>query len=474
MGIEGYARAAKRAGCPRNQIENFLAAGTILQDRQLKASAAARECDKPGGPVDILYGGSRGSGKSHWGIAQVITDDCVRAPGIKCLILRRVGKANQEGFEDLRRRVLPAIEHRYNAGRGLVTLPNGSVVVLGHFNRESDVDAYLGLQYDVILIEESTTLTRQKHLDINSTNRTSHPWFRPRRYHTTNPGGIGHGFLKKKFILPHRAGREKDTRFIPATVADNRFVNPEYRANLEEQSGWKRRAWLYGDWDIGVGQFFTNWHHGTHVVRPFRIPKHWPAWVGFDHGYRHYTAAYLAVRSDEGIVYIVAEHCERLALPEWHAPRIKEMVERAGVEWDRLDGVYAGGDVFAESRGGSVADDYAKEGIDLIRANMNRVEGASELLSRLGQSDVGEDGSPRWIVRPRLFVFEGCTKLIECIPEMVHDPKRVEDVLKVDTDDDGTGGDDPYDGVRYTVIHALTYESGGRHYGRHLVHNHRG
>jgi hypothetical protein len=136
--------------------------------------------------------------------------------------------------------------------------------------------------------------------------------------------------------------------------------------------------------------------------------------------------------------------------------------------------VYAGGDVFAESRGGSVADDYAKEGIDLTTANMNRVEGASEFLSRLGQYEASDGGELAWIVRPRLFVFDECTKLIECIPELVHDEKRVEDVKKVDADEEGVGGDDAYDSARYGLVHALSYESGGRHYGGHAIHNHRG
>src|SRR5687768_11095669 len=100
--IDTYIQAALSAGCPANQIELFIRAGVVLQPRQLAASAAAREADKADGPVAIGYGGARGGGKSHWLLAQMGADDCQRAPGLKCLHLRRVGKANLENFEDLR------------------------------------------------------------------------------------------------------------------------------------------------------------------------------------------------------------------------------------------------------------------------------------------------------------------------------------------------------------------------------------
>ena len=56
------------------------------------------------------------------------------------------------------------------------------------------------------------------------------------------------------------------------------------------------------------------------------------------------------------------------------------------------------------------------------------------------------------MIRPTLFVFDRCARLIECLPQMQHDPHRPEDVLKVDCDDDGVGGDDPYDCLRYGLM----------------------
>jgi hypothetical protein len=85
----------------------------------------------------------------------------------------------------------------------------------------------------------------------------------------TNPGGVGHARYRTKFVLPMLERREMDTRFIPARVGDNQFNNPEYRRILEGLTGWQKRAWLDGDWDIAAGQFFTSFRREVHVVEDF-------------------------------------------------------------------------------------------------------------------------------------------------------------------------------------------------------------
>ncbi len=116
--LERYMAMGQRAGCPRDQMDNFVRAGVVLQERQLAASAAARLCDRADGPTAVGYGGARGGGKSHWLLAQMGADDCQRVPGLKCLLLRKVGKANMEHFEDLRRRLF--------AGWGMSFRPTGA------------------------------------------------------------------------------------------------------------------------------------------------------------------------------------------------------------------------------------------------------------------------------------------------------------------------------------------------------------
>lgn len=420
-------------------------------------SAAARLCDRPDGPTRIGVGGARGGGKSHWGIAQVGADDCQREPGLKCLLLRKVGKANKENFEDLRRRLLMALPHTYNRQEGILTFANESRIIVGHFQKESDIDAYLGLEYDVILVEEATTLTSSKIKDIATCNRTSKPNWRPRIYLTTNPGGVGHAWFKRDFVTPFRSQTEGMTRFVPSLPDQNAFLDSEYiRTNLDTLTGWKLRAWRYGDWDIAAGQYFTNWRQDLHVIPKMEPVRGWPVWCALDYGFTHYTVVYLLTQDGDGNIYILDEHAERGWLPQRHAPAIIAMLGRHGLRLDHLWKFVAGEDVFAKKgHGKTIAEDYAEEGIILTAANVDRVNGAGEILARLGDADVNPP------IAPRLFITELCPRLIECIPALEHDPHRPEDVLKVDCDDDGLGGDDPYDTARYGVMAAWGRRSGG-------------
>jgi phage terminase large subunit len=104
----------------------------------------------------------------------------------------------------------------------------------------------------------------------------------------------------------------------------------------------------------------------------------------------------------------------------------------------------AGADVFShQSDGTTIAAQCAREGLTLTPANVERVNGWAEILHRLGDPASG--------VKPKLFIHERCGRLLECLPALQHDPNRPEDVLKADCDEDGVGGDDCADCLRYMV-----------------------
>jgi phage terminase large subunit len=376
-------------------------------------------------------------------------DDCQRVPDLKCLLLRKVGNANMEHFEDLRRRLFTGLVHEFSAYRGVLTFSNGSRIIAGHFQSEKDIDAYLGLEYDVIGIEEATTLSSRKHTDITTCCRTSKPNWRPRIYSTSNPGGIGHAWYRTKFVVPYFEKRESETRFVPARVTDNAFNNPEYRKVLEGLSGWQKRAWLDGDWDLAAGQYFTTFRREVHVVPGFDETRAREWFAALDYGFAHYTVVLLGCTDGDGNLFVVDEHAERLWLPQRHAAAIRAMVGRhrigdRALEVGDLRRIVAGTDVFSrQSDGTTIAGQYAREGIPLKPANMDRVNGWAEVLQRLG--DGGES------VWAKLFIHQRCGRLAETLPAMQHDPNRPEDVLKVDADEDGVGGDDAADALRYLV-----------------------
>ncbi len=438
------AKAAVAAGCPQDQLLNLVRGEACLQERQLVACAAARLCDQPNGPTAVGYGGARGGGKSHWLLAQMGVDDCQREKNLKCLLLRKVGKANLEHFEDLRRKLFNRLPHEFSAFRGILTFANGSRIIAGHFQNEKDIDAYLGLEYDVIGIEEATTLTSRKYQDITTCCRSSKPNWRPRIYSTTNPGGVGHAWYRTKFVAPMLEHREIDTRFIPARVTDNRWNNPDYVRVLEGLTGWQKRAWLDGDWDIAAGQFFTNFRREIHVLNDFDPARGVEWFAALDYGFAHYTVALLGCRDGDGNIFIVDEHAERLWLPQRHAAGIRAMLARHGLEPERLRRFSAGADVFSRQGDGStVASQYERLGIRLKPASMDRINGWAELMQGFGDPDNG--------VKPTLFIHQRCKRLVETIPTLQHDPNRPEDVLKIDADEDGVGGDDAADCLRYLV-----------------------
>ncbi|MCX6902382.1 MAG: hypothetical protein NTW03_02645 [Verrucomicrobia bacterium] len=449
-----FAAAARFSGCTQDQMQNFIRAGVLLQPKQLAASAAARLCDLPDGPTAIGFGGARGGGKSYWLLAQMGVDDCQRMPGLKCLLLRKVGKSNLESFEDLRRRLFPKLHHEFSVSRRQLTFDNGSRIIIGHFQCEKDIDAYLGLEYDIIGIEEATTLTSRKYHDIVTCCRTSKVLpdgqpMRPRVYSTTNPGGVGHAWYRTLYVVPYQRRQETNTRFIPATINDNTFTNVEYWDVLNGLSGWQKRAWLYGDWDIAAGQFFTTFRRDVHVINDFDETRGVEWFAAMDYGFNHYTVVLLACKDNDGNIFVVDEHAARGWVIQRHAEAIKAMFERHHV---RIKAVYsiplkrffAGTDIFArQGNGTTISGQYSDLGIYLTRANTDRVNGWAEIIRRLGDPDAH--------VTPTLFIHNRCARLVECLPALQHDPNQPEDVLKVDPDDDGIGGDDAVDTLRYLV-----------------------
>ena len=248
---------------------------------------------------------------------------------------------------------------------------------------------------------------------------------------------------------------------MPARVGDNTFNNPEYRKVLEGLSGWQKRAWLDGDWDIAAGQYFTQLRREVHVLDAFDDTRAVEWFAALDYGHVHYTVCLLGCRDGDGNTFVVDEHAERLWLPQRHAAAIKAMLGRHKIgdrklELGDLKRFVAGADVFSrQSDGTTIAAQYAKHGINLRCANTDRINGWAEIMQGLGDSNVELASvaglAPDNGVRPTLFFHKRCGRLIETLPALQHDPNRPEDVLKVDADEEGVGGDDCADCLRYLV-----------------------
>lgn len=434
--LDNLVTVAHNAGAPASQVERFLSYGYVPLPWQWRFHAACRMADTSGGPVYIGAGGARGPGKSHASMAQVCLDDSIRAPGLSTLFLRNTGKSARESFSKLITRVLHGrIKYNYNRQDNILHLPGGSTVVLGGYHTESDIDGYIGIEYDQMIVEELTQLSGDKIELLLGSLRTSRSDWRPRLIATTNPGGIGHLYFKQTFIEPFRAGTETTTRFIPSTYRDNPYLNPEYVQYLEGLTGDLGRAWRDGDWDVYEGQAFPLWRDDLHVCQPFDIPSHWPRMIGIDWGYAApFAALWGAKDPDTGRVFIYREIYQNNLTDAQQARAVKANSEGETVRFRYADpSMWINRTVMEYAV--STADIYAQEGVPLTKADNDRLGGKRKVDRMLGLLPDG---------KPALQVFSTCTKLRETMPSLPYDKFRVEDV-------DTHAEDHAYDALRYLL-----------------------
>lgn len=446
--VEAY-QAYITARLAPDHIANFERAGIILQPVQIEFAAAARRADQPDQPDQLAMGGARGGSKSFTLFSQVAVDDCQRHPNLKFLYLRLTEKSIKEQLYDLVNKTLTRVRCDINTER--IVFPNGSRILIGGFKDDKEALKYQGLEYDGIVIEELSQLRESTYTTLSLSLRTSKNW-RPRLYTSFNPLGIGHTHVKKRFVDPYRKGEQTDTLFIPATVDDNVMVNPEYRTKLDSLRGVQKKAYRHGDFDVAAGAYFETWHYDTHVIRPFdSLPESWPIWMAMDAGYSHWNMTYLFARDSDGNQFVVDELAHRKKQPEQIGPDIVAMLERYGKTPRDLEAFPIGTDAFALRAGQSVSlvQQYQQYGFWMVPAEMSpgsRIAGWQHINKLLG--DPGNEDDPQ---EAKLFITQKCKRLIETLPYLMRDPNNPEDVLKVDTTEDGEGGDDPADALRYGI-----------------------
>ena len=448
--LERCLATAKAAGSPKDQAQTFLEHGYVPLPWQWTFHAACRECDKPAGPVMIGAGGARGPGKSHGIFSQITLDDCQRVPNLKGLFLRQTGKAAKESLEDLVSRVLTN-KIQYEWSSSVLEFPNGSRVILGGFKDEKDIEKYVGIEYDVIGIEEANQLSERKVEMLRGSLRTSKENWRPRLYASFNPGGIGHGYIKATFVEPWKSGIEKNTRFIPATYKDNPILNTEYTQYLEGLSGQLGQAWRDGDFDIMAGTYFTEWNPRIHVVEPSALPPEWRRFCMLDYGHEAPSALYWgAINADSHVVlyrelYRSGLTFSKLAEEFVALTPANEKIEYLVADpsiWSvkgENEADLSGAEIF-ERRVSELTRNAQYKGIRLERGNNDRLNGWGVVREHLRPY-----ADPQGKTTAKLQVFETCTNLIRTFPIAIHDERNPEDI---DTD----GEDHALDALRYGLM----------------------
>lgn len=371
---------------------------------------------------ELLYGGSRGCGKTDIGIVWISVPACgeLANPRYRGLVIRK-NSTDMVDWIDRATQFYAPMKAKRRGNPPEFIFPNGALIRCGHLKDADAFNKYLGHEYQRILIEELTQIPREEdYLRLLSSCRSTIPELKPSVFCTTNPGGRGHGWCKKRFVDPCEHGipfQDQDTKrwrvFIKALPKDNPFLDSSYWRTLQELPEHLRKAWVDGNWDILAGKYFPEWDEKVHVCKPFPIPSHWEKFVSIDWGYSPdpWVALFWAI-DENGTVFLYHEMSGNEMIPSEVARRITAFLPSQKI-------VAAWGDPSMWAKKDS-PDSTAKQMQDsglytLQKANNERIQGWTRVHE--------------YLTRGRLRIFSSCAETIRCLPELIHDDDNPQDSM---------------------------------------------
>ncbi len=270
--------------------------------------------------TEILFGGAAGPGKSHF-LRVLAARLAHEIPGLQVYLFRRklpdLIKNHMDGPGGFPNLLGPWIDSGYariNWGDHFITIGKRSKIHLCHCQHEKDKYNYHGAEIHVLLPDELTTFTdsiyrylrgrvRIINLDIPERLQGRLPLVAA----GSNPGNIGHNWVKAMFIDPAAPKTiwktEKEEggmlrQFLPARLEDNATMGEKERTEYTERLEGLGdpalvRAMVDGDWDIVAGGMFddlwnakTKQHHllSAELLPPAAVPRTWPIDRSMDWG----------------------------------------------------------------------------------------------------------------------------------------------------------------------------------------------
>ena len=457
-------------------------ANTVWQ-AQPKQTAFLRRAED-----EVFYGGAAGGGKSDALVIEALRQ--IKIPHYKGLILRKTFPELSELIEKSMRYYPQAFPRaRFNEQKHTWTFPSGAKIQFGDLQHTKDKLKYQGRAYDYIAFDELTHFTFEEYIYLKSRNRPNGPGTRVYMRSTGNPGGVGHAWVKERFITPrmamktiwedvvivfpdgHSERQWMSRAFVPSSVFDNKILlenDPTYLARLASMPEKERNALLYGDWDTYEGQFFEDFRvepdtraanamgfkedseqlrhdkRFTHVIEPFEIPPGWKIYRSFDWGYnKPFSVGWWAVDYD-GVVYRILELYGCTETPntgvKWIATKVFEGIARIEREHRWLKGKNIQGvadpAIWQENGGPSLAETAMKYGVYFQKGDHERLPGWMQVHYRLAFDSNGF---------PMMYVFSNCKAFIRTMPLLQYDEHRPEDL-------DTKGEDHVADEVRYFLM----------------------
>jgi len=415
---------------------------------------------------EVLYGGAAGGGKTY----SLIVDPLryCNNPNMNALILRRTNDELREIIhksQEMYPQAFPGA--KWMEKKSQWTFPSGARIWMTYLEQEKDVLRYQGQAFTYIGFDELTQYPTPYAWDyLRSRLRTADPSLPVYMRGTTNPGGPGHGWVKKMFIDPAPAGKPFwatdittgetlkypkqhakseqplfKRRFIPAKLMDNPFLyeQGDYEAMLLSLPETQRRQLLEGSWDVAEGAAFSEFDRRYHVTDVFAIPDNWRKFRACDYGYSSYSAVlWFAVdpATEQLVVY------REMYVSKYTAKDLAFAI----LDVERSDGQISYGvlDSSCWHKRGDTGPSLAEQMISVgcrwrpaDRSKGSRVSGKNEIHRRLQVDDITEQAG--------LTIFNNCTNLIAQLPIIPLDKSNSEDV-------DTKAEDHLYDALRYGIM----------------------
>ena len=386
---------------------------------------------------ETLFGGAAGGGKSYGQLIDALVYAC-NYSNSKQIIFRRT-------FPDLERSIIrtslemyPREIASYNSSKHTWTFKNGSIIDFVYIDNENDVYQYQSAEYDVIRFDELTHFTEYMYVYMISRCRGANGY--PKRIKSsTNPGGVGHVWVKERFIDIGKYGEihecrletgEKTTRlFIPSFVTDNKYLmeaDPDYVKRLDALPEKERKALKDGNWDIFDGQYFKDFDRSVHVIEPFMIPDNWDRYRTLDYGLDMLACYWIAI-DGHGNEYVYKELYENDLIISMAAKRILEMDGE-----DKIRTTYAPPDLWnrRNDTGKSAAEIFRENGVFLSKSSNNRVIGWYSVQEHLKIIEKKDEQTGEVLRTSKMRIFDTCHNLIRTLPVIQRDEKNPNDCAK--------------------------------------------
>lgn len=384
---------------------------------------------------ETLFGGAAGGGKSYGQLVDALLY-ALKYKKSKQIIFRSTFADLEKSLIRVSLEIYPLSIADYNSSKHTWKFSNGSIIDFGYIQYEKDVYQYQSAEYDVIRFDELTHFTEFMYTYMISRCRGANPY--PKRIKSsTNPGGVGHTWVKERFIdigepntihtCKLETGEEVTRIFIPSLVTDNKFMldyDPDYIKRLDALPEKERKALKYGDWDIYDGMFFPEFKRRIHVIDPFQIPDTWNRYIAMDYGLDMFAVLFVTVDT-KGKAYVYNEiHKSNLIVSEARQT-LKSVMRQYKYKF-----IYAPPDLWNRNRdtGKSTAELFLEGGIHLTKASNNRISGWLNIKEWLKVKKVRHEQTGKLYEDSDLKIFSNCINLIKYLPQLQHDEKDPNDV----------------------------------------------